>query len=145
MNKFLRTLAIPVALTLFGGCASFNNALRNVRHSIERATKKKAPRPKMVASSIACRENLDKSIRAARNDVKQQLEDKRIRGKVETSPKKAPVYTWPNLDESNTYSSVCALAWAYEEDPPPAPPKEPEKTPPSEQPDTTEELTEPLM
>ncbi len=145
MNKFLKLALIPVALTVFGGCAGFHNALRNVRHSIERATKKKAPGPKMVASSIACRENLDKSIRAARNDVEQQLEDKRIKGKVETSPEKAPVYMWPNLDESNTYSSVCALAWAYEEDSPPASPPEPEKIPPPEQPDATEESTEPLI
>lgn len=142
MNKYLKLLAIPLAVIVLDGCAPFHNVLRNIRHSIERATRKKdSDYRKILASSIACRENLDRSLRAARNDVRQQLDDKRIREEdvdIETVPKEAPEIEWPNLDVSDTYGSVCAMAMAYKAKPKPTPkPKKPEETLPPE-PEVTE-------
>lgn len=132
MRKYLKLLAIPLVVIVLNGCAPFHNALRNIRHSIERVARKKDPDyRKMLASSIACRENLDRSLRVARNDVRQQLDDKRIREEdvdIETVPEEAPEIEWPNLDSSDTYGSVCAMAMAYKARKKPAP--KPEKTPP---------------
>lgn len=118
MKKYVTLLAIPLAVTALDGCASFHNAVRNVRDSIQHTAHKKDPHyKKAIAHGFACEGSLERSIYVAKSEVRQELKSKGIdEAIIETIPNEPePVY-WPSVD----FRMGCAIAVAY---PIPAEPK----------------------
>lgn len=143
MNKLLKLVLIPLTLTFAEGCIPFHNAIRSVRHSIERATKKKTPEREPLATGFACviGSNERASMSKAEANLAEKLEA--IRKKLEKTAvwvgqleiKRTPEPSkdiwsvgygdWPNYKE-NQSGMNCASVDAYLPDPKTAPQPAPE-------------------
>ncbi|MFC1733230.1 hypothetical protein ACFL6I_23275 [candidate division KSB1 bacterium] len=121
MNKLAKLLLIPIALTLAEGCAPFHNAIRNIRHNLERIAKKKDPnRRKLVAHGFECG-NVVTATRKAISEARQQLRGKGIHAEIETIPKAPKEIYWPDVDSRRE----CVIAVAYEDSKPAPKTKQP--------------------